>query len=993
MPDDGLRDCVRSVLTLGRDLDATSIAEVLWLAAAAPVTGFPVQSLSPDVSPPPPMLDIAAPRTGPDGTPLSNTARPTRRDDAPLPGRAASGNGRGLIPSRQVRVQHARPLLKPLDLARSLRPLKRQWPVGRRLRLDIDATVRAYARTWQLIPEFRPAPERWFELDLVLDDSPSMAVWTEVVTGLITLLNQLGAFWRIRTWQMSVDATGPVLRNEGGQPSRPDQLRAPNGRRLIIVVTDGAAPGWFRPGLWQLMRMWAGATPTVLISPLATRLWRRTGLDLPAVRAGSTVPGSPSARLRYSVPYLFQALGTGDKEWLPIPVATLSPHMLGQWAKMLMRADPQGCDALLVPVTGRLYEEDEGNPGQVSGRDRVEAFRQVASPKAARLAILCAPFTEVTLPLLRLIQQELVPGASTEDLAEVIVGGLFLTPIPSPDDEVLHFREGVQSHLRELLGEFDAWHVYEVLKHHVSIHSSVAETFMTSVEDPLGDIALPSDLQPFALASRDALEFLGAMPEGSAVSLDSTPAARDYTVKIRALVVDDDPRRLEYTKNRLGREIGWDVEWETATDVDEGQRLMASSAAPFDLVIADLMFPREDNRDLEDPRGLDLIRDASRRSARTFILATSVGRDYLPDLMENARRLGAHHAVLRREFSKESAVHSPAAIAAEIRAHLLDNGTVSTCEVVADPLDPGIQGLLHQVSEATIARLYSKILDAGGHRTDRIELRFLTPGAPGASICTVTAYVYGIGRMSHILKLSQAQDLLTREAERGRRAAEVLPPPLLVQHRPPHAVGPVNGWYALGGPLIERATTLRGWLAGERTPEMVSDVLEALFADGLAHVYAEGRSTPMQVVESFGLPTYLQRNILQALEELREALERDDGGGLAGETGRLVRVLTAFVTESRLPGITEPEIPRETYVCYAHGDLHGANVLVSTGHHPWPQLIDPSHFGVAHWATDPALLAVDLLMRSVDAGTESMLFTGFSTWRTLASRFGPASRN
>ena len=457
--------------------------------------------------------------------------------------------------------------------------------------------------------------------------------------------------------------------------------------------------------------------------------------------------------------------------------------------------------------------------------------------------------------------------------------------------------------------------------------------------------------------------------------------------RIRALVVDDDPRLAESMKNRLGREIGWDVDWETATDVDEGQRLLASSAMPFDLVVADLMFPREDVPDLDDPRGFDLIKDASQRSAHTFILAVSTGRDYLPDLMENARRLGAHHVVRRSEFSTASTVHSPAAIAAKIQAHLLDNGTVSTGEVAADPLDPGIQGLLHQVGEATIARLYSKILEAGGHQTDRIELRFLTPGASGASICTVTAQVDGVGRMSHILKLSQAEDLLTREAERGRRAAEVLPPPLLVQHRPPHAVGPVNGWYALAGPLIERATTLRGWLAGERTPEMVSHVLEALFADGLAHVYAEGRPTPMHLLESFGFTPYRQRCILQVLEELREALERDDGGGLAGETGRIVRVLTTFITESRLPGITQDEIPRETYVCYAHGDLHGANVLVSTGHHPWPQLIDPSHFGVAHWATDPALLAVDLLMRSVDAGTESMLFTGFSTWRTLASRF------
>jgi DNA-binding response OmpR family regulator len=64
--------------------------------------------------------------------------------------------------------------------------------------------------------------------------------------------------------------------------------------------------------------------------------------------------------------------------------------------------------------------------------------------------------------------------------------------------------------------------------------------------------------------------------------------------RIRALIVDDDRRLVESTKNRLDREIGWDVEWETAIDVDEGQRLMASSATPFDLVIADLMFRRED---------------------------------------------------------------------------------------------------------------------------------------------------------------------------------------------------------------------------------------------------------------------------------------------------------------------------------------------------------------------------------------------------------------
>ena len=278
----------------------------------------------------------------------------------------------------------------------------------------------------------------------------------------------------------------------------------------------------------------------------------------------------------------------------------------------------------------------------------------------------------------------------------------------------------------------------------------------------------------------------------------------------------------------------WEVDWATAIDVDEGKRLIAAAALPFDVVIADLIFPREDFPDHAEPRGLELIKDASSRSRHTFILAVSTGSDHLPDLMDQASELGAHHVLRRTDFSTASAVHSPAAIAAKIQAHLLDNGTVPTCEVIADPRDPGIQGLLHQVGEATVARLYAKVLEPNGRRALRIELGFLTPGASGAAICTVTADLEEAGRTSHILKLSQTPDLLAREAERCREAAEKLPPHLLVQHNPAHSVGPVNGWYALGGPLIERAPTLRSWLrSGKATAAAVGDVLEVLLAENL----------------------------------------------------------------------------------------------------------------------------------------------------------------
>jgi len=460
--------------------------------------------------------------------------------------------------------------------------------------------------------------------------------------------------------------------------------------------------------------------------------------------------------------------------------------------------------------------------------------------------------------------------------------------------------------------------------------------------------------------------------------------------RIRALVVDDIQKYVDSTKMRIDREIGWDVDWVPATGVDEGRRLIASSNTPFDLVIADLMFPREDFPDQHEPRGLDLIRDASNRSPRTFILAISVGSEYMPDLMDQAKQLGAHHVVRRIDFSTASAVHSPKAIATEIREHLLDNGTVATSQVTADPHDPGIQGLLHQVGEATIARLYAKILASGGHQAERIDLLFLAPGASGAEVCAVTAYVDGSHRVSHILKLTQVKDLLVREAERGKQAAQVFPPNLVIQHQPQQAVGPVNGWYALGGPFMGRATTMRGWLlSGQPSSAVVREVMEELFVDGLGDVYADGRFESAEPLGNFAFTPYRQQRILKVLEELKEAIERDDGGALGGDAAVLARDLTAFVTELRLPGgIPQRDISSEAYASYQHGDLHAGNVLVSTGLRNRPLLIDTSHCGTAHWATDPARLAVDLLMRSVDAGTESMLFTGFGTWRELAARFG-----
>ncbi|WIV55656.1 phosphotransferase [Amycolatopsis nalaikhensis] len=140
----------------------------------------------------------------------------------------------------------------------------------------------------------------------------------------------------------------------------------------------------------------------------------------------------------------------------------------------------------------------------------------------------------------------------------------------------------------------------------------------------------------------------------------------------------------------------------------------------------------------------------------------------------------------------------------------------------------------------------------------------------------------------------------------------------------------------------------------------------------------------------FALPYYKQCLVLHAMEELAPLLTHPSGGRLHDASALLADV-GAFVTEGRLPGVQERNLPQRSRVCIAHGDLHGGNVLVYPGRHPSPALIDFSEFGKAHWAVDPARLAVDLLMYGIDAGTESVFFEGFPVWRELAVAVGTLS--
>ncbi|MFJ4858516.1 NaeI family type II restriction endonuclease [Streptomyces sp. NPDC088730] len=529
------------------ELDATAVAEALWLAArmaAATATEGGTGT---------------APERGGESRPGVGDPLPAEPStDAPPAGRDR-GAGRAVherlpgsgtrVPGDAVTASRGGQLPRALEVSRALRPWKRQWRTGRRQEVDVDATVRSYARSGELIPAFSAAPERWFDLVLVVDRSPSMQVWEETADAFATVLDRLGAFRTLQVQDLTFTAGAEMeLRDRQGRPTAPGRLRSPDGRRLVVAVSDFTAEAWRGPQVWKQLRAWSATTPVALLSPLPATLWRRTGLDLPAARVSPGAPGAPNARLSFERPPLLPPPeGAGSGGWLPLPVLSLSPHSLGRWSRTVMRAAPDGCGAVLVPPGGRV-QADGRSPRQPprSPEERTENFLRTAAPPSARLAVLSSAFDRLSLPLLHLISQELVPEAATADLAELLTSSLFTLETRIGGAVELVVPPQVQPLLRQHLAERDVWRLQRALSRFVAARGggrgglpAVAAVGPDGGRGLPDVVELPAELRPFAQASLRTLELLGL-----ASSVSSTGRTR------RRPVPDQLPEQTDYFTGR-----------------------------------------------------------------------------------------------------------------------------------------------------------------------------------------------------------------------------------------------------------------------------------------------------------------------------------------------------------------------------------------------------------------------------------------------------------
>lgn len=511
-------DLFTALADSGLDLDWRDVADALWLAhALGPVSPVGAEqergqdSVAGDAPARSAAADVGRRERSSRGV-VDTSDRPTGsrpRYELASAGVRPGGVGLSLRPPERASLPGR------LAVARSLRPLRQQRLSTRDRMLDAEATVNHYVDTGLLIPIMGAARARWFrDVAVVVDGSPTMVVWHDTVGEVVELLAHEGAFERVTRWRMTGTADEVELVSPNGLRHTPQELLDQHGRRLTIVLTDAVDAMWRGPGVWAALRSWGRLGPVALVQMLPARLWPATAMGDADVSVTSGRRGAPNWQLRVTPPWWW----FDDKPPDVVPVVTLDPARLRPWARMLMGATGTEVPGVVAQPAVGDHEHDHlaADPEKLVAR-----IRSTLSAEAFELATLVSA-VEVTLPVIWLVLDALVPGGERAHVAELLVSGL-LRPVtgeaataPAAEDQRFEFAPGVREVLQRSLTTTATLDVWRSVAPYLEEATGRRPSFSLQLEGgPTADTA--------ASASADLDHIVADLVERLGLALRATP--------------------------------------------------------------------------------------------------------------------------------------------------------------------------------------------------------------------------------------------------------------------------------------------------------------------------------------------------------------------------------------------------------------------------------------------------------------------------------------
>ncbi len=283
----------------------------------------------------------------------------------------------------------------------------------------------------QLIAALDPLPKRKFDVELVVDEGPSMVLWQQVVTEWRALLEQHGAFRTVRVWRLTTNDHEHVqlyMGKDGGQDRShdPQELIDPSSRRLIQVMTDCVSPAWHSGKVQSLLDIWGHQNLVSLIQVFPRRLWQQTALaNADLIQIDALCQHASNKQLKTQTPAQWFPEDLPVEDTLAYPIVTLEYRSLHNWARMIAGTEDTWIPGILFSNDERDEDEAALSHAPLSPARRVRLFHAHASLTARKLmGLLAATSIPLNMQIIQHIQHTMVPEASQVHIAEVMLSGL-----------------------------------------------------------------------------------------------------------------------------------------------------------------------------------------------------------------------------------------------------------------------------------------------------------------------------------------------------------------------------------------------------------------------------------------------------------------------------------------------------------------------------------------------------------------------------------------
>ena len=166
------------------------------------------------------------------------------------------------------------------------------------------------------------------------------------------------------------------------------------------------------------LERWAAHSPVAIVQLLPGHLWSRTVLSAGLeVQLGARMPGVNNEQLLFHETPI--GAEQGQSEGLKLPVITLEPNSLTQWARMVSGWGESWTAGIWFDEGWQSQSPLVISATSLSAEQLVKRFTTTASHLAKRLAGLMA-LVPINLPIIYLLQETMLQESTPLHLAEIL---------------------------------------------------------------------------------------------------------------------------------------------------------------------------------------------------------------------------------------------------------------------------------------------------------------------------------------------------------------------------------------------------------------------------------------------------------------------------------------------------------------------------------------------------------------------------------------------